>query len=106
MSLALDGLLDAQEEARLHARLAEDSALAATWRQWQRMDTLFRAVSQADYAAPAPGFLGRFAAQLDARTRRERVRSGILYAVAGVVVWVAALAVVLLTGGTALKQWC
>lgn len=95
MSLALDGLLDAEEEARLHARLAEDAALAETWRRWQRMDTLFQAVTRAE---PAPGFAARFEAKLEERTRRERVRSGILYAVALVAVWTLALAAVLLLG--------
>jgi anti-sigma factor RsiW len=95
MSLALDGLLDGEEEERLQARVAQDAALAATWRQWQRMDTFFHAASRAE---PAPGFTARFEAKLEARTRRERVRSGIVYAVAGAVVWIAALAAVLLLG--------
>lgn len=95
MSLALDGLLDAAEEERLQARLAQDAALAATWRQWQRMDTLFHATTRSE---PEPGFTARFEAKLEARTRRERARSGVLYAVAGAVVWIAALTVVLLLG--------
>lgn len=95
MSLALDGLLDAEEEGRLRARLAQDAALAATWGRWQRMDTLFQATAHAD---PAPGFVARFETKLEAHTRRERARSSIVYAVAGAVVWIAALAVVLLLG--------
>jgi hypothetical protein len=95
MSLALDGLLDAQEEAQLYARLEEDAALAATWRQWQRMDTLFHATTR---AAPAPGFTARFEAKLEARTRRARARNGAIYAAAGAAVWLAALVAVLLLG--------
>jgi hypothetical protein len=59
------------------------------------MDTLFHGTTR---AAPDAGFTARFEAKLEARTRRERVRSGIVYAIAGAVVWIVALAVVLLLG--------
>ncbi len=41
MSLALDGMLDAEEEERFHRYIATDSSLADEWQVWQGLNARF-----------------------------------------------------------------
>lgn len=89
MSLALDGLLDPQDEARLQEMVAADSGLGETWRQWQRMNTLLVSTPRVQ---PEAGFALRFEQKLDQHVRRARVLNGIIYTTAAVLVWVLTVA--------------
>jgi anti-sigma factor RsiW len=90
MSLALDGLLDGEDDARLQALLKDDAALAETWQQWQKLDTLFGDVAR---AVPAEGFVARFEKHLDERERREVVQRRLLIGATATLAWIITLAV-------------
>lgn len=88
MSMALDGLLSDDEEARLLALLADDESLDEEWKQWQKVDSLLAGVPR---AAPAGDFVARFDVRLDRRLRRAAVvRRGVFLSLA-VVAWLGAL---------------
>jgi anti-sigma factor RsiW len=81
MSLALDGRLSARERAELDAHLAVCDECRTRWAAFQQVD---RVLSSAPQAAPAPGFVNRFAAKLAKqraleaqRAKRERIIAGI-----------------------------
>jgi hypothetical protein len=93
MSMALDGLLDAQEQERLDLMLAADDSLRETWQQWQKMDALFEGAGTVA-AVPQPGFLQRFETHLDTRLGQRRVRRRLLYGATATVAWLATLAAV------------
>ena len=84
MSLALDGLLDSQDEARLREIMAADSGLDETWQQWQRMNRLLVSTPRVQ---PEAGFTLRFEQKLDRQMHRARVRSAIIYTTAAMLVW-------------------
>lgn len=84
MSMALDGLLDHEERARLDSRIAADPVLAETWRQWCKVDVAF---AEAPRQQPASGFTNRFEARLEKKIARERMRQHIVMGVVATVVW-------------------
>jgi anti-sigma factor RsiW len=84
MSLALDGLLDSQNEVRLREILAADSGLDETWQQWQRMNRLLVSTPRVQ---PEPGFALRFEQKLDRQLHRARVLNAIIYTTAAMLVW-------------------
>jgi anti-sigma factor RsiW len=95
MSMALDGLLDAQETERLEALMQEDTKLRATWQQWQKMEALLTTVVRAE---PDPGFVERFEERLAVREARERARRRNLYGAAALLGWLLGVAVLVLVG--------
>ncbi len=68
MSLALDHALDADEQARFDALLADDPDLAMSWRAWQWIDSEFAATPA---LTPPSGFVQRFELRL-AEAEKER----------------------------------
>ncbi len=84
MSMALDGLLDAQETERLEELMKEDTGLRATWQQWQKLESLLTTVVRAD---PAPGFVARFEERLSLREARDRRRRRTLFGAAALAGW-------------------
>lgn len=70
MSLALDDLLDDEEQATFDDYLARYPVLADDWAQWQQLDTQLFAMP----AAPPPSdFLERFEVRLVQQERRRRL---------------------------------
>jgi anti-sigma factor RsiW len=69
MSLALDGLLDADEQARFAALLDRYPELAEEWDIWRAFDSQ---LMQTPHAAPAPGFVDRFEQRLAAQEARRQ----------------------------------
>lgn len=63
MSLALDDLLDADEQQRFDALLSRYPELAEEWEDWRAIDVQLASLP---HACPAPGFAGRFEARLAA----------------------------------------
>lgn len=61
MSMALDGLLNQEEEARFQWLLASDPQAAATWEDWQRIETRFTHVVHAE---PPANFVAQFEERL------------------------------------------
>lgn len=84
MSMALDGLLDAQETERLEALMKEDTGLRATWQQWQKLENLLTTAVRAE---PEPGFVARFEERLSVREARERQRRRTLFGAAALAGW-------------------
>src|SRR6187551_2713956 len=68
MSMALDGLLDSAERARMEAMIAADAELADTWRQWSKVDSVFAAMPR---EMPVPGFTNRFEARLERKLAQQ-----------------------------------
>ena len=69
MSLALDGLLDADEQARFAALLDRYPELAEEWDTWRALDSR---LMETPHAAPAPGFVDRFEQRLAAQEARRQ----------------------------------
>lgn len=90
MSMALDGLLDHDEQARLDSRIAADPALAEMWQQWCKVDVAF---AESPRQLPVAGFTNRFEARLEQKLTRERTRQRVTMAVVATVVWTAVLAI-------------
>lgn len=84
MSMALDGLLSGAEKARLDTLIAEQPVVAATWSQWQKVDTL---LVDAPHVLPAAGFVERFETRLALAERRRAVWHNLAYAFSAMVVW-------------------
>lgn len=95
MSLALDGLLDGEEERQFHADLARYPLLAEQWQLWQEMDA--RILAEPAIAPPAD-FLQKVSAQLAKEQRRKQLWFGMLVGWLSVCLWAVAVAV-LLGGG-------
>ena len=105
MSLALDGQLDAGEQAYFDSLIASHDDLARSWKAWQWIDREFDATPS---LMPATGFVHRFDLRLaeEEKQRQQRVLllSTSLALVALVVVFLSTIGVgafVLLTQG----QW-
>jgi len=97
MSLALDGLLDAQEQVQFQASLVRYPLLARQWHSWQRLDqqlTLLPAVE------PTLGFVKRFEHRFQQQERRQLVWRNWFVGAFIVLVWGG-----LLVGGTALGAY-
>lgn len=89
MSLALDGELDEADAARLEELLANDSACFTDWQRWQALDDELRHMP---CVLPPVDFAGRFDARLALWERRRKLRTGILFGLAALAIWVSALA--------------
>lgn len=77
MSLALDDLLDAEDQARFDTLLADYPQLGETWNAWQGLD---RRLDAAPHVMPVSGFVVRFEARLAAEELREQQRMWALMA--------------------------
>ena len=95
MSMALDGLLDAQETERLEELMKEDAGLRATWQQWQKLESLLTTVVRAE---PATGFVARFEQRLVVREQQERSRRRAIMGAAAIFGWLLTVAVLLFAG--------
>lgn len=84
MSLALDGLLDADEERRFQRALAEHPQLAAQWQSWQALDSELHA---APMAAPPRGLVASVALRIEVAERRRRLWLGMAVGLATVLLW-------------------
>lgn len=74
MSMALDGLLDADEQARLDEVTARYPALAAEWQAWQMLDAQMTAVP---HIAPPVDFMATFETRLAQQQRRRHLWWGV-----------------------------
>ncbi|MEZ4612782.1 MAG: hypothetical protein R2838_21490 [Caldilineaceae bacterium] len=70
MSMALDGLLDADEQMRLDDYVAAYPALAARWDEWQMLDGQLAALP---HVAPPVNFMAHFETRLTQQERRRRL---------------------------------
>lgn len=95
MSLALDGLLDAAEEATFDRYLMSDPALAAEWQAWQGMH---RQMVAAPHAIPTANFVDRFEVNLAQQERRQLLWQGMWIALITLVLWIGAAAGILSVG--------
>lgn len=95
MSMALDGMLDDDENARLKERIAADAAVADCWQQWCKVDVAFH---EAPRQLPERGFTNRFEAKLALQQTRALKRQKIAMGAVAAVVWL----VVLVIAGAAL----
>jgi len=84
MSLALDGLVSGQEEAELHAHVADCPACASTWSLLQTVHERFVA---APVAVPVAGFTARFELRRLQQSRRRRLWMGSLVAILSLALW-------------------
>ncbi|MCB0079461.1 MAG: hypothetical protein KDE47_00950 [Caldilineaceae bacterium] len=85
MSLALDGMLDAQEERQFRADLERYPLLAEQWQRWQEMDA--RILAEPAIAPPAD-FLDKVSARLAKEQRRKQLWFGMLVGWLSVCLWV------------------
>jgi len=92
MSLALDGLLDARDQDRLHRHLAHCPACQAEWVAMQQVSELFKL---APLAGPRLGFATRVERRLAEKHRQRRRAFG------GVAVLTGSLSLAVLTVTTA-----
>ena len=88
MSMALDGLLDAQETERLEVLMKQEAGLRTTWQDWQKMDSLLTSAVHAD---PEAGFVLRFEKRLAVKEQRARSRRRVAYGAVAVVAWLLSL---------------
>jgi anti-sigma factor RsiW len=93
MSLALDDLLDAEDQARFDTLLADYPQLVETWSAWQGLD---RRLDAAPHVMPVPGFTARFETRLAAEEMRQQQRVWAL--MAGAVLLALAIGVVVSVG--------
>jgi hypothetical protein len=84
MSLALDGLLDADEEQCLQRALAEHPLLAARWQSWQALDSDLHATPM---ASPPRDFVAAVALRIEVAERRRRLWLGVAVGVATALLW-------------------
>jgi anti-sigma factor RsiW len=95
MSLALDELLDEQEQEAFERYLARYSQLATQWQDWQ---ALHRHITALPHAMPAPDFVGRFEVQLAQQERRRRLRQGFWIGFVTLLLWLGMVGGVLVVG--------
>jgi anti-sigma factor RsiW len=88
MSLSLDGLLHAGEEARLQDHLRQCTRCARQWQIWHDLDSLMAAIPQ---VAPRPGFVERFEARVEQHEQRHHRWLGVVLGVLAIVMWGIAL---------------
>lgn len=88
MSLALDDALDEGEAARLDLLLAQEPAHAERWVAWQAVDADFH---QVPFVLPPVDFGAKFEQRLALVERQRRLRTGMIFGLAAVVLWVSAL---------------
>lgn len=95
MSLALDDALDEEEAARFETLLAQEPARLEQWAAWQAMDSAFQHVPA---VLPPADFCAKFEQRLAISERQRRLRTGILFGLAAVVLWGSALAGTVMLG--------
>lgn len=89
MSLALDGLLDDQEQRAFDAHLQACPACQGQWRRWQRISLILEAEP---FVGPAPGFVLRVDRSIQAeRQRRERILGGLVLLGGTLSIWITLL---------------
>jgi anti-sigma factor RsiW len=93
MSLALDDLLDVEDQARFDTLLADYPQLVETWSAWQGLD---RRLDAAPHVMPMPGFTARFETRLAAEELRQQQRVWAL--MAGAVLLALAIGAVMTVG--------
>ena len=84
ISLALDGMLDSDEEKRLDGHLEQCSGCRGQWLLWQAIDDRLRA---APVPVPAPGFSRSVAQRLARQERLRNLRIGVMLTVFTLLVW-------------------
>lgn len=89
MSLALDNLLDRDEQETFDAYLASYPTLANEWLDWQALDAQLRS---APIIAPPANFLLNFEAKLAQRERRRHLWWGFAFGAVAVMLWLAVMA--------------
>lgn len=84
MSLALDGLLDDNEQNRFQSHLDQYPSLARQWRSWQMLD---RHLTLTPAVEPKMGFLHRFETRLEQQERQRFVWRNLLFATFIILIW-------------------
>ena len=87
MSLALDDLLDEEEQHLFDGYLAAYPSLANEWFEWQALDAQLVATPS---VAPPPDFLINFENRLAQRQRRRHIWVGIGFGAVAMTLWIAA----------------
>jgi hypothetical protein len=95
MSLALDEALDERETARMELLLAQEPAHLERWVAWQAVDS---ALHQVPAVMPPIDFSAKFEQRLAISERRRRLRTGIIFGLAAVMLWGSALGGVVMLG--------
>ena len=88
MSMALDGLLDSDEQAEFDSYLAAYPTLAEEWQDWQTLDMQLAATPAVQ---PPVDFMLNFEVCLLHHERRRRLWWGMAFGSMAVVLWVAIL---------------
>lgn len=88
MSLALDGELTPEEEARMQELLAADAESAEMWQVWQALDA---DLSAAPVLEPPSTFGESFNLRLAQWERQQRLRTGVVFGLAAAALWGSAL---------------
>ncbi len=88
MSMALDDLLDSDEQAEFDSYLATYPALANEWQDWQMLDIELKA---APVVQPPADFMFNFEMRLLHHERQRRLWWGMAFGGIAVVLWVAVL---------------
>jgi anti-sigma factor RsiW len=88
MSMALDELLDSDEQADFDSYLATYPTLAEEWQDWQALDIQ---LSSTPSVAPPTEFMLNFEVRLLQYERRRRLWWGMAFGSMAVVLWVAVL---------------
>ncbi len=101
MSLALDGLVDAQEEAEMRDHMARCPSCAATWSAMQGVHQRFVAAPAVD---PVAGFVARFELRRLQQSRRRGLWMGGLVAILSLTLWGAILVGGVMLGGYLLNN--
>ena len=86
MSLALDHLLDDDEERDLHAHLASCEPCSQQWQLWQRVDQQF---TMPPILMPPVDLAAQVEARINATEQRREFRVGVLLAFLTVFIWIA-----------------
>lgn len=89
MSMALDNLLDEEEQATFDVFLSSYPTLAEEWQDWQALDAQLQATPS---VAPPPDFLLGFDARLLQHERRRRLWWGFAFGAVTVSLWLTVLA--------------
>ncbi|MYH61650.1 MAG: hypothetical protein F4148_07765 [Caldilineaceae bacterium SB0675_bin_29] len=84
ISLALDGMLDSDEQKRLDGHLEQCRGCRGQWILWQAIDERLRA---APVPMPAPGFSRSVAQRLARQERLRNLRIGVMLTVFTLLVW-------------------
>ncbi|MCC6453787.1 MAG: hypothetical protein IT328_02470 [Caldilineaceae bacterium] len=95
MSLALDDALDAREAARLDLLLEQEPEHVERWAAWQALDSKFQ---QMPAVLPPVDFGAKFEQRLAIWERRRRLRTGIIFGLAAVILWGGALGGTIMLG--------